>query len=287
LPIPKKMDYRRLVSRESSADGIQLSSTLSFPLVVAATLATLGCRPAEPFSSRSSDRSGLDDAGNGVDYGPGDIGGGAGGSLGGPGGTGGDQGSGGAVAIGSGGESGSGGIIVIIFGSGGGGGISADVRPDVVDAVVDADASSPDTTPEAGPNDCQHQNWRATASAAASAGPVANGIDGDLTTRWGNGRFQDGTDWYQVDFGGPIRISDIVLDNSMTYPGDFPGAYAVYGSLDGVTFTGPFVTGNGTNDLTTAQFAAQTVRAIRINQTGTTRSKNWWQIGELKINCVP
>jgi hypothetical protein len=114
----------------------------------------------------------------------------------------------------------------------------------------------------------------------------ANGIDGDLTTRWGNGRFQDGTDWYKVDFGGLVRLDSITLDNTMTYPTDCPGAHAVYGSTDGTTFTGPFATGNGTEGKTVIQFPAQSVRAIKINQTGLSRKAYWWQIGELQIHCL-
>ena len=83
-----------------------------------------------------------------------------------------------------------------------------------------------------------------------------------------------------------MKLTKITLNNTMTYPDDYPGGYAVYGSSDGVTFDGtPFVTGTGTTGSTVITFAQRAVRAVRVNQTGTTRSTNWWQIGELQPVC--
>jgi hypothetical protein len=138
-------------------------------------------------------------------------------------------------------------------------------------------------------NYCDRTRWTATASVTGGdgAGPVG-GIDGNLATRWGNNRPQDGTDWYQVDFGGRVKLRGITLDNTQTYPEDYPGAYAVHGSLDGVTVdANPFVTGTGTTGKTVITFAERTVRAVRIKQTGTTRSPLWWQIGEFQPVCAP
>jgi hypothetical protein len=42
----------------------------------------------------------------------------------------------------------------------------------------------------------------------------------------------------------------------------------------------------GTEGKTVITFPPQTVRAIKINQTGTSRRQFWWQIGELQIHCV-
>ncbi len=177
-------------------------------------------------------------------------------------------------------------------GSGGGSAMMADASVDDGGSggtALDAGAETVvmDSPPEIGTEHCQSTQWTATAS--ASAGTVASppaGIDNDLTTRWGNGRFQDGTDWYQVDFSGLVRIDSITLDNSKTYPGDFPGAYSVQGSLDGTTFGGPFIVGTGTEGKTMIQFPPQTVRAIKIKQTGSSRHAFWWQIGELQIHCL-
>jgi len=157
------------------------------------------------------------------------------------------------------------------------------VQPDAPAEVPATGAM--DAQPEVNPF-CQSTTWTATASVMSTgATRPAAGIDGNLTTRWGNGRFQDGTDWYQVDFGGMVRLDSITLDNTQSYPTDCPGAYSVHGSTDGTTFGAAFSTGNGTEGKTVIKFPPQTVRAIKINQTGTSRRQYWWQIGELQIHC--
>jgi hypothetical protein len=190
------------------------------------------------------------------------------GSAGGNGGTNGGAGNGGGGAGSKGGAGGAGGT-----GSSGGASGAAGTAPDAGVLV----------------NHCDRTKWTATASVTAGdgAGPIG-GIDGNLTTRWGNNKGQDGTDWYQVDFGGGVKLRNITLNNTQAYPDDYPGAYAVYGSLDAVTFdASPFVTGNGTPNSTVINFAERTVRAVKIKQTGTSRNANWWQIGEFQPTCSP
>ncbi|MEA2698477.1 MAG: glucosylceramidase [Myxococcales bacterium] len=201
---------------------------------------------------------------------------------------------GGATGGGSGGEDGTGGTGPGIGGSGGGapadaddGGASIDLSesPDGPSGQPDSDAHA-EVGGDALVDHCDRAQWTATASVWRDpVRSLAGAIDGDLTTRWGTGRNQDGTDWYQVDFGGPIKLSGITLNNQRAFPGDYPGAYAVYGSSDGTTFKGPFVTGDGTVNMTVIQFPERTVRAIQIKQTGTTRSAFWWQIAEFQIDC--
>jgi hypothetical protein len=111
-------------------------------------------------------------------------------------------------------------------------------------------------------------------------------IDGDLKTRWANNHDQDGSDWYQLDFGGLVKLAQITLDNTQAYPNDYPGRYAVYGSVDGLTFdAAPFVTGDGAVNKTIITFKERSVRAIKIFQLGSARAPRWWQIGELTVGC--
>jgi F5/8 type C domain len=136
-------------------------------------------------------------------------------------------------------------------------------------------------------NACDHTSWKATASVTGGdgGGPAA-AIDGDLKTRWASNRPQMGVDWFQVDFGAFVKLNRITLDNTQSYPNDFAGSYAVYGSLDGVTFdAAPFVTGNGAANATVINFSQRTVRAVKITQVGAARSPSWWQIGELEVVC--
>jgi hypothetical protein len=144
----------------------------------------------------------------------------------------------------------------------------------------------PDPT-VAGTNYCDRSHWSATASVTRGDGSGPSGaIDGDLKTRWANNRPQDGTDWYQLDFGGLVKLSQVTLDNSQAFPSDYPGHYAVYGSVDGLTFdSAPFATGDGTYSKTVSSFRERSVRAIKILEVGSSRAPAWWQIGELEVTC--
>jgi hypothetical protein len=136
-------------------------------------------------------------------------------------------------------------------------------------------------------NACVRTAWKASASVTGGdgGGPAA-GIDGNLTTRWANNRPQNGSDWYEVDFGAFVKLAQITLNNTQAFPNDYPGSYAIYASLDGVQFEAtPFVAGAGTPNATVINFSQRTVRAIKIAQVGAARSQNWWQIGELQVIC--
>jgi hypothetical protein len=164
-----------------------------------------------------------------------------------------------------------------------------------VEFFIDSEHSAPDldrivmmpaSTPTNLVDHCNFLTWQATASITAGdgSGPIG-AIDGNLNTRWANNRYQDGTDWFQVDFGGLVKLTNITL-NTQIYPNDYPGAFAVFGSADGITFNAmPFATGTGTVGSTVIDFSQQDVWAIKINQTGSSRSSNWWQIAELQTTC--
>ena len=131
---------------------------------------------------------------------------------------------------------------------------------------------------------CDRSKWKASASTPMGA---ALAIDGDPTTRWRNGRFQDGTDWFAVDFGGPVTLSNITLDDAGIYRADYPGAYEVRGSPDGVTFDDtPFASGDGAEGATVIDFAPRTLRAVKVSQVGASNATHWWGIGELRTACT-
>jgi hypothetical protein len=138
-------------------------------------------------------------------------------------------------------------------------------------------------------NYCDHSHWTATASNGANSGgggPPSSGVDGDLMTRWATNKGQVDTDYYAVDFGGTVKLTKITLNNAI-YPGDYPGAYAIYTSTDGTTFgTTAIATGNGTSGTTVITFTQQSVRAVRVDQTATNRGGTWWQIAEFQVDCT-
>jgi hypothetical protein len=135
---------------------------------------------------------------------------------------------------------------------------------------------------------CNPINWKATTDSTSSSSVPGQGVDGNLGSRWTSGRIQDGTDWYQVNFPGRIKLSEITLNNTGdNSSNDYPRGYAVYGSEDGVNFSStPFATGMGTPGSTVIDFAEHTVMAIRINDTGSVNGALiWWSIGEFQTNC--
>jgi hypothetical protein len=92
-------------------------------------------------------------------------------------------------------------------------------------------------------------------------------------------------DYYQIDFTGMVKLSQITLNNTATSGNDYPGAYAVYGSADGVTFDStPFVTGAGAANSTVITFAQRSVKAVRVKVT--TARSNYWSIGEFEAACT-
>ncbi|HEX4403259.1 MAG TPA: discoidin domain-containing protein, partial [Polyangia bacterium] len=107
----------------------------------------------------------------------------------------------------------------------------------------------------------------------------------NLTDRWTTNSGSYAGQYVQIDFTGSINLSRITLDDSQTSGGDYPGAYAVFSSSDGVNFSStPFVTGSGTSGQTVISFQQENIRAIRIQATSTTNG-GWWSIGEIETNC--
>jgi hypothetical protein len=238
-----------------------------------------GLAGADGLGGSTGTAGDMGNAGTGGGAGSGAVGSTSSAGVGGTAGVGGAGGSGGAGGTAGAGVGGSGGAAGGASGSAGSGGATG--------GASGMAGSSPDAG--ASVNYCDRIHWKATASVTGGdgAGPIG-GIDGSLTTRWGNNKSQDGTDWYQVDFGGQIKLRNITLNNTQAYPDDYPGAYAVYGSSDGVAFdANPFVTGNGTTNSTVINFSERTMRAVKIKQTGTSRNANWWQIGEFQPSCSP
>lgn len=73
----------------------------------------------------------------------------------------------------------------------------------------------------------------------------------------------------------------IVLVSSWA-PYDYPRGYRVYVSDDGRDWGSPIATGSGTRSLTEINFARQTKRFIKLEQTGTD-DYYWWSIFEFEV----
>jgi hypothetical protein len=137
-------------------------------------------------------------------------------------------------------------------------------------------------------NYCDHSRWAVSASSSTSGtstDAALNSIDNDDVSRWSSGRYQDGTDWFKVDFGGLVTMSNLTLTNGAYDPNDYPGSVALYGSTDGVTFSSvAFATASGAPQ-TVVTFPTQTLRAVKLKQVGTANRTHYWSIHELDTDC--
>jgi hypothetical protein len=69
--------------------------------------------------------------------------------------------------------------------------------------------------------------------------------------------------------------------DSGTSTGDWPKAYGVFVSNDGLNWTGPVGAGAGSSAMTSTRFPRQNARFIEVRQTAT--KSNWWTIREFNV----
>jgi hypothetical protein len=173
-------------------------------------------------------------------------------------------------------------------GLGGGSGMGGTGGTDIVDAggerVLDTDDGS--FPPDAAVGSCASVNWTVSASASAPNDLPINAIDGAQGTRWSTGAGQAPGQYYEIDFGGYVQLSQITLNSSGSI-GDYAHGYEVAVSNDDVDFsrviTAASVDIPPANDILTIDFPLHSARFLRINQTGF--AGNWWSIHELTTNC--
>jgi len=133
----------------------------------------------------------------------------------------------------------------------------------------------------AAPGALSRVGWVASASASAGFTPVANAIDGNVTTRWGTGTAQTNGMWFQVDMGASQFFYQIIMENC-ALPGDYPRGYQVNVSSDGINWGSPVASGSSTSSVTTISFAPQIARYIRVT-TATNFIGGWWSIYEFNV----
>jgi O-glycosyl hydrolase len=121
--------------------------------------------------------------------------------------------------------------------------------------------------------------WTLAASSSAPDSPLANLIDGDLTTRWSSGTGQAPGMWLSVDLGVAQQFNQIVMDSG-TSPGDYIRTYQVETSPDGVTWTA-VARGQGSTGEMVIPLPPTTTRHLRIVSEAS--SGSWWSIHELNL----
>jgi hypothetical protein len=141
----------------------------------------------------------------------------------------------------------------------------------------------------AGPGNCGNQQtalsrtgWVLTASSTDPASPLSQAIDGNVNTRWSNGKGQAPGQWIQIDLGAnPGAYDDITLDSS-GQGNDWGRSISIATSPDGTTWTDLTVTGTPQAGVSALTYNCSTNRYIKITQQSTTPS-NWWSIGEINV----
>ena len=157
------------------------------------------------------------------------------------------------------------------------------------DAATTGDAASDTGTGEAGTvgeysNFCSPVHWTITANPAAVhlTDYPTNIVDGSNATRWSTGGNQVNGQYIQIDFGGTVSLTQVVLDDTDNV-GDYPRGYDVGLSTNGTTFTS-VATGTPATAVVTINFAAAQGRYLRVTQTGAVA--NYWSIDELRVACT-
>jgi hypothetical protein len=134
-------------------------------------------------------------------------------------------------------------------------------------------------------NWCSPVHWSYTTNPAAinAMDFPYNVVDGNIASRWATGANQAPGQFFQIDFGGTVSLTQVVLD-ATNNAGDYPRGYDIGLSANGTTFTSVGTNAANAAVVVTASFAAAQGRYLRITQTGT--FNNWWSIDELRLMCT-
>lgn len=136
--------------------------------------------------------------------------------------------------------------------------------------------------------------WIASAAATDPYGDVpASAIDGNAATRWASGEAQAPGLWFQVNMMLPRSINAISLDAGLS-AGDYPHAYLVFVSLDGVNWGESIASFDDTSQgsgayvrdfqVITITLPTQLARYIRVVDIGS--AGNWWSLYEMNVYGV-
>jgi hypothetical protein len=174
------------------------------------------------------------------------------------------------------------------LGGSGMGGMGGTGGTDIVDAggerVFDTDDGG--IPPDAAVGSCVPVNWNVSANVSNPGNPPINAIDGNQGTRWSTGGAQGPGQYYQIDFGGYVQLSQVNF-NSAGSVGDYARGVELAVSADDVDFSRVIAAVSvdvpPVNDIITLDFPLHLARLLRINQTGA--AGNWWSIHELTLAC--
>jgi hypothetical protein len=134
---------------------------------------------------------------------------------------------------------------------------------------------------------CDPQRWVITALIANPVNPPTYAIDGLVPTRFSTGAAQSAGQYLQIDFGGFVKVNEVVLQHNWSGDGmnDYPRGLDVLASYDGSDWSRHLGSTTNVTDpgMTTIDFPAHAARYLRlqINQSST----SWWTVHELTLGC--
>ena len=104
----------------------------------------------------------------------------------------------------------------------------------------------------------------------------------DTDSRWSTGaRRKRLVSGFLIDLGDVVSVDRLVLATSAAQPFDYPRAYEVRVSDDGISFSDPIASGTG-SATTDIALGDTTARYLRIEQTGSDDSR-WWSIYDATV----
>lgn len=133
-------------------------------------------------------------------------------------------------------------------------------------------------------NELNRDGWKVSASNIRNENQAPEkAIDDKVNTRWTNGVIQKGGEWFQIDMNSNQSFNEIELYQAKAV-NDYPRAYEVYVSQDGINWGKPIVKGKGAEAEATIITLKNVVNAryVKIVQTGTAEA-SWWSIHEIYI----
>ncbi len=134
-----------------------------------------------------------------------------------------------------------------------------------------------------------HAEWVASASNHFADEVPSNLID-DMPSRWSTGKPQSGDEWLQIDFGAPVALRSIDLEQQLEQEddsNDYPRNYSITISdiaqdlMSPALFSGEGMSGAAT--LTTLS-SPHVGRYLVVKQLG--MSLSWWSVDELSVSCT-
>ncbi len=118
-------------------------------------------------------------------------------------------------------------------------------------------------------------------SASSNTALLQNAIDASATTRWSTGATQASGQFFQIDLGALRPFNRLVIDATQN-PGDYPRAFRVFVSDDGLYWRSPIFAGQGFRPLGDLHFLTQAARHVRIELTGASPTQ-WWSIHDIAL----